>query len=144
MTHSFPTRRSSDLERKKPPQGPAKTPTPKKDKPEAPPKPVPTEAQQQAQARAVAKNSGLLAMTDQLAELRDQSLHGLDTNRSLSSDRITAQAGTGASGGSSESFTASAASGSSGIGATGTGDERRLQSGAGLGDRQSPRLNSSH
>src|SRR3546814_6662342 len=88
--------------------------------------------------------SGLLAMTDQLAELRDQSLHGLDTNRSLSSDRITAQAGTGASGGSSESFTASAASGSSGIGATGTGDERRLQSGAGLGDRQSPRLNSSH
>src|SRR3546814_7741803 len=47
-------------------------------KPEAPPKPVPTEAQQQAQARAVAKNSGLLAMTDQLAELRDQSLHGLD------------------------------------------------------------------
>src|SRR3546814_7319031 len=97
------------------------------DLPEAPPKPVPTEAQQQAQARAVAKNSGLLAMTDQLAELRDQSLHGLDTNRSLSSDRITAQAGTGASGGSSESFTASAASGSSGIGATGTGDERRLQ-----------------
>src|SRR3546814_953433 len=66
---------SSDL---KPPQEPAKTPTPKKDEPEAPPKPVPTEAQQQAQARAVAKNSGLLAMTDQLAELRDQSLHGLD------------------------------------------------------------------
>src|SRR3546814_12841494 len=84
------------------------------DLPEAPPKPVPTEAQQQAQARAVAKNSGLLAMTDQLAELRDQSLNGLDTNRSLSSDRITAQAGTGASGGSSESFTASAHRGSSG------------------------------
>src|SRR3546814_15594162 len=79
-------------------------------KPEAPPKPVPTEAQQQAQARAVAKNSGLLAMTDQLAELRDQSLHGLDTNRSLSSDRIAAQAGTGAPGGSRDGFTASAAS----------------------------------
>ncbi|HET8881979.1 MAG TPA: AgmX/PglI C-terminal domain-containing protein [Solimonas sp.] len=123
-------------ESKKPPQEPAKTPTPKKDKPEAPPKPVPTEAQQQAQARAVAQNSGLLAMADQLAELRDQSLHGLDTNRSLTSERITAQAGTGASGGSSESFAASAASGSGGIGATGTGDERRAQSGAGLGQRR--------
>src|SRR3546814_10940024 len=69
---------SSDL---KPPQEPAKTPTPKKDEPEAPPKPVPTEAQQQAQARAVAKHSGLLAMTDQLAELREQSLPGSTEER---------------------------------------------------------------
>nr|WP_241695983.1 AgmX/PglI C-terminal domain-containing protein [Solimonas terrae] len=121
---------------KKPPEEPAKSPTPKHDKPEAPPKPVPTEAQQQAQARAVAQSSGVLAMADQLAELRDQSLHGLDANRSLSSNRITAQAGTGASGGSTENFAASAASGSGGIGATGNGDDRRLQSGAGLGERR--------
>lgn len=123
-------------ESKEPPQEPAKTVKPQQDKPQAPPKPVPTQAELQAQARAVAQNSGVLAMADQLAELRDQSLHGLDTTRSLSSERITAQAGTGATGGSSETFAATAASGSGGIGSTGTGDVRRTQSGAGLGTRR--------
>ncbi len=121
---------------KKAPQEPAKTPTPKQDKPQAPPKPAPTQAEKQALARVVAQNSGVLAMADQLAELRDQSLHGLDNTRSLSSDRATAQAATGASGGSTETFAAAAASGSGGIGSTGTGDVRRTQSGAGLGQRR--------
>lgn len=126
-------------ESKKPPEQAAKSPQPKQDKAPNPPKPTPpqpTQAEQLAKARAVAQSSGVLAMADQLAELRDQSLHGLDTTRSLSSDRITAQAGTGAAGGSTEAFAASAASGSGGIGAAGSGSERRVQSGAGLGNRR--------
>ncbi|NKF23770.1 AgmX/PglI C-terminal domain-containing protein [Solimonas marina] len=123
-------------ESKKPPEQPAKSPQPKQDKAPNPPKPQPTQAEQQAQARAVAKNSGVLAMADQLAELRDQSLHGLDSSHALRNDRLTAQAGTGASGGSSDQFAASAASGSGGIGASGSGSETRLQSGAGLGERR--------
>ncbi|WP_020650061.1 AgmX/PglI C-terminal domain-containing protein [Solimonas variicoloris] len=119
---------------KKPPQEQAKSEKPQQDKPEAPPQPTP--AERQAQARAVAQKSGVLAMADQLAELRDQSLRGLDTTRALSSERVAAQAGTGASGGSSAAFADAAASGSGGIGATGTGEERRTQSGAGLGQRR--------
>ncbi|MGH8447564.1 MAG: AgmX/PglI C-terminal domain-containing protein, partial [Solimonas sp.] len=119
---------------KKPPQEQAKAEKPQQDKPQAPPQP--TQAERQAQARAVAQKSGVLAMADQLAELRDQSLHGLDTTRSLSSERVTAQAGTGATGGSTTAFANSAASGSGGIGASGTGEERRTQSGAGLGQRR--------
>lgn len=119
---------------KKPPQEQAKSEKPQQDKPKAPPQP--TQAERQAQARAVAQKSGVLAMADQLAELRDQSLRGLDTTRALSSERVTAQAGTGASGGSSAAFADAAASGSGGIGATGTGEERRTQSGAGLGQRR--------
>ena len=112
----------------------AKDQKPVQDKPKAPPEP--TQAERQAQARAVAQNSGVLAMADQLAELRDQSLRGLDTNRPLSNERVTAQAGTGATGGSTAAFAESATRGSGGIGAVGTGDERRTQSGAGLGERR--------
>ena len=128
---------------KKPPEEPAKAETPKKDKPKEPPQPKPvevprqpTQAELQQKARTVAQQSGVLALTDQLADLRDQTLTGIDASRPISTNRLTAQAGTGATGGSTAAFADSAASGSSGIGATGTGDERRTQSGAGLGTRR--------
>ncbi|WP_028081445.1 AgmX/PglI C-terminal domain-containing protein [Solimonas soli] len=124
----------SPEDNKKPEEQKAKSEKPVQDKPKAPPQP--TEAERQAQARAVAQNSGVLAMADQLAELRDQSLRGLDTSRPLSNERVTAQAGTGATGGSSAAFADAATRGSGGIGAVGTGDERRTQSGAGLGQRR--------
>lgn len=132
---------------KEPPKEPPKAEKPQPEKPKEPPKaepvkpqpevkPQPTQAQLQQQARQVAQQSGVLAMADQLAELRDQSLQGLDASRPVSTSRLTAQAGTGATGGSSAAFADSASRGSSGIGSTGTGDERRTQSGAGLGSRR--------
>jgi len=119
---------------KKPEQEQARADKPVQDKPKAPPQP--TEQERVEKARAVAQSSGVLAMADQLAELRDQSLRGLDSSRPLSTDRVTAQAGTGATGGSSAAFADSATRSSGGIGAVGTGDERRTQSGAGLGERR--------
>jgi len=129
---------------KKPAEEPPKAPVPKPDKPKAETKPEPqvvvkpqpTQAELQAQARAVAQQSGVLAMADQLASLRDQTLKGLDAGQQVASGRLTAQAGTGATGGSTAAFAASATRSSGGIGAAGTGDERRLQSGAGLGQRR--------
>ena len=124
---------------KEPPKEVAKAekPQPKPEpKPQAPPRPEPTQAERQQQARTVAQQSGVLAMADQLAELRDQSLRGLDSSQPLSTNRVTAQAGTGATGGSSAAFADGATRGSGGIGATATGDERRTQSGAGLGTRR--------
>lgn len=100
-----------------------------------PPKPEPTLAQLQQQAREKAQKSGLLAMADQLAELRDRSLQGLDSSRPLTTDTITAKSGTGASGGATD-FAQAAAATSGGIGQTGTADTRRSQSGAGLGQRR--------
>ena len=100
-----------------------------------PPKPEPTQAQVMQQAREKAQRSGVLAMADQLAELRDRSLQGLDSSRPLTTDTITAKAGTGASGGATD-FSQAAAATSGGIGQTGTADTRRSQSGAGLGQRR--------
>lgn len=104
--------------------------------------PQPTEAEVKAQARAKAQRSGVLAMADQLAALREQSLQGLDTARPLS-DLVAAKSGTGASGGAlSPDFAQSAAASSGGIGSTGTAAERRSQSGAGLGQRRTTAVES--
>jgi len=100
-------------------------------------KPVPQQPTQQERvqkARETAQRSGVLAMQQQLSELQNQSLQGFDAPRPLQT--ITAQSGTGATGGSTAAFERSAASGSDGIGASGSGETRRSQSGTGLGQRR--------
>lgn len=114
-------------EEKKP--EPEKEPAPKV-KPE--PKPEPTQQQLEQAAREVAQQSGINALADQLADLRDNTLSGLDAARPLSDDVVSARAGAG---GGSSSVASSAASGSGGIG-TASSATPRTQSGAGLGQRR--------
>lgn len=115
-------------EEKKPEE---KEPAPKT---EAEPEPEPTQQELQEQAREVAKQAGINAFADQLADLRDNSLSGLDASRTLSDEVVVARSGAGGSGGSA-AIAASAASGSGGIG-TSTSASPRTQSGAGLGQRR--------
>lgn len=111
---------------KKPEEKPApKTP--------AQPKPEPTQEQLNEAARKVAQQSGINALADQLADLRDNTLSGLDAQRPLSDEVIAARPGAG--GGGSGSIASSAASGSGGIG-TASATSPRTQSGAGLGQRR--------
>lgn len=100
----------------------------------APPKPEPTQQELEQQAREVAQEAGINAFADQLADLRDNSLSGLDAARPLSDEVVIARSGAGGSGGSA-SIAASAASGSGGIG-TAAATSPRTQSGAGLGQRR--------
>jgi len=108
------------------------------------PKPEPTREQQVESARDKAAQTGVMAMADQLKALRDNSLQGIDSARPLTSDMVTAKAGTGASGGSSSggAIAQSAAASSGGISGSGTGDTRRSQSGAGLGQRRTTTVES--
>ncbi|MCC2657327.1 MAG: hypothetical protein K0Q76_2435 [Panacagrimonas sp.] len=108
---------------------PKEQPAPKKPDP----KPEPTQEQLEAAAREVAKQSGINALADELADLRDNSLSGLDAARPLSDEVISARPGAG--GGGSASIASSAASGSGGIG-TASATSPRTQSGAGLGTRR--------
>ena len=108
---------------------PKEQPAPKRPEP----KPEPTQEQLEAQAREVAKQSGINALADQLADLRDNSLSGLDAARPLSDEVISARPGAG--GGGSTSIASSAAAGSGGIG-TASATSPRTQSGAGLGQRR--------
>ncbi len=113
-----------------------KKPEPKKEpapKLVTPPKPEPTQQQLEQAAREVAKASGINALADQLADLRDNSLSGLDAARPLSDEVISARPGAG--GGGAASVASSAASGSGGIG-TASSTSPRTQSGAGLGQRR--------
>lgn len=104
--------------------------------------PVPTEVERKEAARKVAQRAGVMAMADQLAALRDPSMQGFDASRPLTTGIVTAQAGTGASGGSSEAIAQSAASSSGGIGDVGTSDTRRSQAGVGLGQRRTTTVES--
>ncbi|MGQ0619102.1 MAG: TonB family protein [Panacagrimonas sp.] len=128
----------AEEEEKPKPEPPKEEKKPEKKEPapktEAPLKPEPTQQQLQEQAREVAKQAGINAFADQLADLRDNSLSGLDASRALSDEVVIARSGSGGSGGSA-SIAASAASGSGGIG-TATATSPRTQSGAGLGQRR--------
>lgn len=112
---------------------PQPEPEPPAPRAETPPKPEPTQEQREQAAREVAQQSGINALADQLASLRDNSLSGLDAARPLSDDVVTGQIGAG--GGSSSAIASSAASGSGGIG-TAAPSASRAQSGAGLGQRR--------
>ncbi len=126
----------AEEEAKKPePAKEVKKPEPKEPAPktQATPKPEPTQEQLEQAAREVAKSSGINALADQLADLRDNSLSGLDAARPLSDEVISARPGAG--GGGAASVASSAASGSGGIG-TASNTSPRTQSGAGLGQRR--------
>lgn len=126
----------AEEEEKKPePPKEVKKPEPKEPAPrrEVTPKPEPTQQQLEQAAREVAKASGINALADQLADLRDNSLSGLDSARPLSDEVIAARSGAG--GGGASSVASSAASGSGGIG-TASSTSPRTQSGAGLGQRR--------
>lgn len=109
-----------------------KEPAPKT---EAPPKPEPTQEQLEANAREVAKKSGINALADQLADLKDNSISGLDAQRPLSDQVIVARSGAGGGGAGIANIAQSAASGSGGIGSA-SANTPRTQSGAGLGQRR--------
>ncbi len=119
-------------------------PEPAKPKSEPVQKAEPTREQQVESAREKAAQTGVMAMADQLKALRDNSLSGLDSARPLSSDVVTARAGTGASGGAvgGGAIASSAAASSGGISGSGTGETRRAQSGAGLGTRRTTTVES--
>lgn len=126
----------AEEEEKKPePAREVKKPEPKEPAPkrEVTPKPEPTQQQLEQAAREVAKASGINALADQLADLRDNSLSGLDAARPLSDEVIAARSGAG--GGGASSVASSAASGSGGIGSA-SSTSPRTQSGAGLGQRR--------
>ena len=90
----------------------------------------PTAAEQQQQARETAQRSGVLAFSDQLKDLRDSTLPGMDANRSLQTDVVTGGIGGGGAG---NTIAQSASSGSGGIG---SGQVRRQQGGTGIGERR--------
>lgn len=129
----------AEEEEKPEPEPPKPEKKPEKEKPapktEAVVKPPePTQQQREQAAREVAKQSGINALADQLADLRDNTLSGLDAARPLSDEVVAARSGSGGSGGAA-SIAASAASGSGGIG-TSAAPASRSQSGAGLGQRR--------
>lgn len=129
----------AEEEQPEPPQEVKSEPTPKP-KPEPAPEPQPVVDQQQVmqQARQVASRSGVMAFADQLADLRDSSLPGIDTQQALSSV-VSARGGSGSGSGSAraaESIAQSASASSGGIQSDGTGQVRRTQSGTGLGQRR--------
>lgn len=124
------------------PEKPVEKPQPTRAPPRPEPviKPQPSQAQAIDRAREKAQNTGVLAMKDQLAALRNNTLSGFDQVRPLSTDTIAAAAGTGARGGGSLDIARAASSDSGGIGATGTAEQRRQDSGTGLGQRKTTQV----
>lgn len=125
-------------------------PTPEPPQPEPPKpqkekqqKPEPTPEQKQQQARQAVMHKGILAMTDQFADLRDRTITSVDSTRALNSSEA---AGGGQSSETStkaaSKFSASAGSGSAGITATVPGASERRASGAKLGERQTTTIKS--
>ena len=131
-----------------PPPAPEPTPEPPKPEPKKPepvkevkpePKPQPTQEQLQQRARQVAQRSGLLAMQDQLADLRDRNLTSLD-GRPLTSAAQTGGAETQADVDPSATFARSASAASSGI--TSPAGAGRRQSGTKLDQRKTTTVES--
>lgn len=128
---------------------PAPEPTPEPPKPEKPkpepvkevkpePTPQPTQEQLQQRARQVAQRSGLLAMQDQLADLRDRKLSSIEGSRPLTSAE---QSGGGDPDSDSSAAFAQSASQSSGGITTATGSGKR-QSGTKLDQRRTTTVES--
>lgn len=126
---------------------PAPEPQPETEqpRPQAQTKPTP-EASQQAQvqrARQIAQRSGLLAMADQFADLRDRNLTTLESTRPLSSS-AAAGGGTpdGANADAAAAFSQSAGSASGGIASTAPGSAQRRASGTKLDQRKTTTVQS--
>ena len=117
-------------------------PEPPKPQKEKQQKPEPTHEQKVQQARQKVQHTGLLAMTDQFADLRDRNITAPDSTRPLYS---TDSAGGGSSNDSSKTaanFSAAVGKGSSGITSTVPGASERRASGTQLGQRQTTTINS--
>lgn len=112
------------------PQEPA--PAPETPVPPKPERVEPTQQQREQQAREVAQQSGVMAFADQLKDLRDSTLPGLDSSQQLKSSDVVGARGSGQSGG-GNAFAESARASSGGIG---SGEVRRQQGGTGLGERR--------
>jgi TonB family protein len=112
---------------------------PKPQKPVKPPKEIkqkpaePTQQQQVQQARQVAQRSGLLAMADQLSDLRDRNLTQLDSSRPLTSSQ---SGGADNTGDASQAFSANAGSASGGITTSTPGNGQRYPNGTKLDQRK--------
>ena len=102
------------------------------EKPPTPTKPVPS-------ARDVAAKTGILALANELNDLRDQNIAPSD--QPLNTSAITSKGGIG-SAQSAAAIAASASSGSGGIGPS-SGDVTSTQTGAGVGTRSTGRVRSS-
>ena len=101
-------------------------------------KPVVTQQQQVQTARQVAQRSGLLAMANDLSDLRDRNLTQLDSTRAS-----TAQAGGGeVIGDASQTFAANASSSSNGIAVNTPGSGQRYPNGTKLDSRKTTTVQS--
>jgi protein TonB len=125
-------------------------PTPEPPQPEPPKpqkekqqKPEPTPEQKVQQARQAVMHKGILAMTDQFADLRDRNITSVDSTRALNSSQA---AGGGQSSETSSkattNFSASAGSGSAGITSTVPGASERRASGTKLDQRETTTIKS--
>lgn len=114
-------------------------PKQKKEVQPKPEKPVPTQEQRLETARQVAQRSGLLAMANQLSDLRDRNLTQLDSTRAISSD----QAGGGqVVGDASQAFASNAGASSSGITTNTPGSGQRYPNGTKLDQRKTTTVQS--
>ncbi|WP_293373200.1 TonB family protein [Nevskia sp.] len=102
------------------------------EKPPTPTKPVPS-------ARDVAAKTGILALANELNDLRDQNIAPSD--QPLNTAAITSKGGIGAAT-SAAAIAASASAGSGGIGPS-SGDVTSTQTGAGVGSRSTGKVRSS-
>lgn len=100
--------------------------------PEPQRQPEPEVVTQTERAREVASQSGVMAFADQLQELRNPALSGLDAAQPLSSGTLTRKSSS-SNRGSAESIASSAAASSGGVQAQ---QVQRSQSGTGIGSRR--------
>lgn len=118
----------------------AEPPKPKKEKIE---KPEPTREQKVQQARQAVMHKGILAMSDQFADLRDRSITSSQSSRPLySSEAAGGGRNDDPSSKATTHFTTSAAKGSTGIVATVPGASERRASGTQLDQRQTTSIKS--
>jgi protein TonB len=120
-----------------PPTPETQPPKPQK---ETKPKPEVTQQQKTQQARQVAQHSGLLALADQFADLRDRNLTQLDSSRPLRSSESAGGGDTTSD--ATAAFSSSAANGSGGITTSTPGSGQRYPSGTKLDSRRTTTVKS--
>ena len=98
-----------------------------------PPAPEPQVIERTERAREVASQSGVLAFADQLKDLRNPSLAGMDASQPLSAGTLTRKNSSSSSSGGTPNIAASAAQSSGGVA---TSQISRTQSGTGIGTRR--------
>ena len=120
---------------------PTKETEPPKPQKETKQTPEPSPQQQVQKARQVAQRSGLLAMADQLADLRDKNLTQLDSSRALRSSEAAGGGGDTNTGDTTQ-FSASAGTGSGGITTNTPGSGQRYPNGTKLDARKTTTVKS--